>query len=141
MADIVWACVGGVMIGLAATGLWWTHGRQAGISGILAGLFTPDRAERAWRVPFVLGLLAGGVVLALTAPGVFGVAPDRGAPLLVVSGLLVGYGTRLGGGCTSGHGICGIARVSPRSLAATGTFVAVGVVVATVVGQVLRGGA
>jgi uncharacterized membrane protein YedE/YeeE len=115
------------MIGLAATLLMLSLGRIAGISGILAGALTPDRAERSWRLAFLAGLLAPGLVLVAV-----GQVPEftfvAGGPLLVLAGLLVGFGTRLGSGCTSGHGVCGLARLSSRSLVAVLAFMTAGFV-------------
>ena len=119
------ALVGGAMIGLAATLLLWFNGRIAGVSGIAAGLLPPRAGDLLWRLAFVAGLLLGPVgVFALTGRFLVG-APAVSTPTLIVAGLLVGFGTVLGGGCTSGHGVCGLARLSRRSLAATLTFVVV----------------
>lgn len=133
------AAAGGVLIGLAATLLLLGNGRIAGISGIAGGLLTPTRGEIGWRVAFVVGLLAGGVALVALMPGAIG-APQTTKPLLVVlAGLLVGYGTRLGSGCTSGHGICGISRGAPRSITATVAFMAAGAATVFVVRHLLGG--
>ena len=118
------ALLGGVLIGLGTVVLMLANGRIAGISGILARAIEPDGPEWRWRVGFLAGLV-GGAALAMLA----GVAPATieitgSLPLLIGGGLLVGFGTRLGSGCTSGHGVCGLARLSPRSLAATGIFMA-----------------
>lgn len=120
------ALAGGVLIGLAASVLLIASGRVAGISGIVGGLLTPTRGDRLWRALFVLGLVVAGVGAALLAPERVGSSP-RSLTTLMVAGLLVGIGTRLGNGCTSGHGVCGISRLSPRSLLATLTFIATGV--------------
>ena len=119
--------IGGILIGLAATLLLIGSGRVAGVSGILAGLLTDT--GRSWRALFVLGLIGAGAVAAWLAPDSIGDSP-RSLPLLALAGLLVGTGTRLGEGCTSGHGVCGLSRMSPRSLAATLTFIAVGMLTA-----------
>jgi hypothetical protein len=121
-----WAALaGGILIGLAAAMLVLMNGRIAGISGILGGLLAPRIGDIGWRAAFVLGLvlapLAYGLVAALPARQV-----DAGYPALVVAGLLVGVGTRYGSGCTSGHGVCGLSRLSPRSLAATLAFMGAG---------------
>ena len=115
---------GGILIGLAAAMLVLLNGRIAGISGILGGLLAPRRGDAAWRVAFVLGLFAAPLVMLLyaTAPRI-----DADAGTLVVAGLLVGVGTSYGSGCTSGHGVCGLSRLSPRSLVATLAFMAAGV--------------
>ena len=116
------ALAGGALIGLAAVLLLWLNGRIAGISGIAGGLWFAPWGERAWRWLFLLGLALGAALWALLAPQP--PVPRSGFPasLLLLGGLLVGYGTSMCGGCTSGHGVCGIARLSPRSLAATGMF-------------------
>ena len=113
--------IGGALIGLAAVLLLALNGRIAGISGILGGLITSTgRGDRFWRCAFIFGLLAGAGLYALTS-GLPLQLQARG-PTLLVAGLLVGVGTRLGSGCTSGHGVCGLARRSPRSLRATIVF-------------------
>jgi uncharacterized membrane protein YedE/YeeE len=120
--------VGGVMIGTAAGLLWRFTGRIAGVSGVVSGLVDGRhaRGDRAWRVAFVGGLLLGGLLLGQVLPDAFEVAPAGTWPVLVAAGLLVGFGTRLGSGCTSGHGVCGLSRLSKRSLVATATFMATG---------------
>jgi uncharacterized membrane protein YedE/YeeE len=119
------ALLGGALIGTAASALWLGAGRIAGISGIVAGLFTSRGEDRVWRLLFLAGLGVGGLGLAWLSPVL--VASTRALPLLAAAGLLVGFGTRLGGGCTSGHGVCGLSRLSRRSLAATATFIATGI--------------
>lgn len=116
------ALAGGVLIGLAATLLLWLSGRIAGISGIVGGVLQPRQGEVAWRAAFLVGLIAAGAAWLWLVPGAY--TPRQGFPpvLLVVAGLLVGFGTRLGNGCTSGHGVCGLGRLSLRSLAAVMTF-------------------
>lgn len=127
------ALAGGALIGLAAVLLLWCNGRIAGISGIAGGLWFAPGGERAWRWCFLVGLMLGAGAWALVAPTP--VLPRQGFPvsLLLLAGLLVGYGTSLGGGCTSGHGVCGLARLSPRSLVATATFMASAVITTYVV--------
>lgn len=122
------ALFGGVLIGLAASLLWWTTGRVAGISGIVGGLFTGPSSERGWRAVFLGGLVIGGIVAAAVTPSSLAFTLDRSLPLMAVGGLLVGVGTRVGNGCTSGHGVCGIARFSTRSIVATITFIVAGMV-------------
>ena len=132
--------VGGALIGLSAVLFMFWHGRIVGISGFLGGLFTTEgRAEVSWSAPFLLGLLLGGVALAQIYPAGFAVDVVRSPAAIVVAGLLVGFGTQLGSGCTSGHGICGLSRLSPRSLAATLTFMGTGAVTAAVVTHVFGG--
>ncbi len=127
--------VGGMLLGGAAGALLVGGGRVAGISGILAGAIAGAR-ERGWRVAFVAGLVIAGLVAALVAPGSAAASP-RPLGLVVVAGLLVGVGTRLGGGCTSGHGVCGLGRLSTRSLAATLTFMGTGALAAVVASKLL----
>ncbi|MFW5924722.1 MAG: YeeE/YedE family protein [Myxococcota bacterium] len=132
--------VGGLMIGTSAALLLLANGRIAGISGIAGGLLTrPPRGDVAWRAVFLAGLLAGGAVMMLWNPGLFAFELDRSLLALAGAGLLVGFGTRLGNGCTSGHGVCGISRFSVRSIAATGTFMVAGVVTVFVVRHFLGG--
>jgi uncharacterized membrane protein YedE/YeeE len=119
--------IGGLMIGIAAAALLLFNGRVAGISGVIGQMFAPASLDRNWRLAFLGGLIAGGFVLRLL--GVHGTAVERSIPVLAIAGLLVGYGTRLGNGCTSGHGVCGISRGSKRSIVATVTFMAVAMVV------------
>lgn len=119
---------GGVLIGLAATLLLLLNGRIAGISGILGGALTGPGGERGWRLAFLAGLAVGGAGAALA--GMTGPLERFGYPvgLLIAAGLLVGFGSRLGSGCTSGHGVCGIARLSLRSIVATVAFTLAGIV-------------
>lgn len=130
--------IGGILIGSAASGLLFFNGRIAGISTIVAGLLPPRGADASWRAAFVAGLLVGGVLLLVVSPEAFG-APHRALPVLAVAGLLVGLGTRVGNGCTSGHGVCGVARRSVRSLAATATFMATGAATVYIVNHLLGG--
>lgn len=112
---------GGVLIGLAATILLYFNHRVAGISGIVAGLFQSWQADSTWRLAFLIGLIMSSLLWYLMG-GSISIQLDSPNSLLVLSGLMVGYGTRLGNGCTSGHGICGLARLSPRSMIATACF-------------------
>jgi len=118
------ALAGGVLIGLAATLLLWLNGRIAGVSGLLNGVLLPSRSDVAWRVAFLIGLIAAAGLYMAAVPGVPLPRTDFSRFGLVVAGLLVGFGTRMGNGCTSGHGVCGLGRQSPRSLAAVLTFMA-----------------
>lgn len=124
----VMAALGGVVIGLGASLLLLFNGRVAGVSGIAGGLFTSKPGDRGWRVAFLAGLVAGGMGLAFAWPQSFGAQLPGGTTVgvLVLAGLLVGFGTQLGTGCTSGHGVCGISRGSVRSIAATLMFMATG---------------
>jgi uncharacterized membrane protein YedE/YeeE len=127
-SDLLYALAGGCLIGLSAALLLLGHGRVAGISGMLgavmARLVATPSEPLGFRLTFLAGLLAGGALLSQLLPDRFVMAGSGSLALLAVAGLLVGFGTRLGGGCTSGHGICGIGRGSARSVAATLTFVA-----------------
>ncbi|MDF1636739.1 YeeE/YedE family protein [Alcanivorax sp. IL3] len=132
------ALAGGALIGLAAALFIHANGRIAGISGIVGGLLRPVPGDRAWRLAFVLGMVAAPLLwsLAATLPPLI-IAADW--PLLIVAGLIVGISTRYGAGCTSGHGVCGISRLSPRSLAATLAFMGSGFVTVFVVRHLLGG--
>lgn len=139
-SSILSPLLGGALIGLSASLLLWANGRVAGISGIVGSLLAPVRGDTSWRAFFVGGLLAGGLLLAWLRPLSFAApAPLSlgGGAVLVAAGLLVGFGSRVGNGCTSGHGICGISRGSVRSLAATLTFMATGVLTVFLVRHVL----
>ena len=116
------ALVGGILIGLASTLLLWSNGRIAGISGISGGLFGSPRGERLWRLLFISGLMLGALLWVALSGHALRIQPQAGAGLTLLGGVLVGYGTRLGNGCTSGHGVCGLSRRSPRSLAAVLVF-------------------
>lgn len=124
--------LGGALIGLSAALFILLSGRIAGISGILGGLLTWPRGDVAWRVAFLAGLVIAPLVFALFAP-LPAVRVDAGVPVLIVAGLLVGLGTRYGAGCTSGHGVCGLSRRSPRSLVATAAFMFAGFVTVFIV--------
>jgi uncharacterized membrane protein YedE/YeeE len=117
--------IGGALIGLSAALLLLVFGRIAGISGILGGVLPPRSGETGWRSAFVAGLIAGPLVVAAATGNLPAVELQSPVWALVPAGLIVGFGTRLGSGCTSGHGVCGLARLSPRSIAATATFFAV----------------
>ncbi|NBV15829.1 YeeE/YedE family protein [Janthinobacterium sp.] len=119
------ALAGGMLIGLAAALLILFNGRIAGISGILGGLLRPRRGDVGWRIAFLAGLVATPLLYRLWQ-ALPAVQIDAGTPALIVAGLLVGVGVRYGAGCTSGHGVCGLSRLSPRSLAATCAFMAAG---------------
>ena len=132
-----WASLsGGILIGIAAAMLLLLNGRVAGISGILGGMLVPRRTDIAWRVAFVAGLLAAPWAYLLFAPAV---VPriDAGFGTLIAAGLLVGLGTRYGSGCTSGHGVCGLSRLSPRSLVATAAFMVAGFATVFIVRHVI----
>ncbi|MBY4947879.1 YeeE/YedE family protein [Cupriavidus respiraculi] len=128
-----WASLaGGMLIGIAAAMLILLNGRIAGISGVLGGLLRPARGDVSWRLAFIAGLLGAPLIYAL-ATALPSPQIDAGYVELVLAGLLVGTGTRYGSGCTSGHGVCGVSRLSPRSLVATAAFMASGFVTVFVV--------
>lgn len=139
MIDIAWsqftpgtALVGGILIGLAAASFLLLNGRIAGISGILGGLLTPKKFDNIWRIAFLAGLIGAPVLWMLVAE-LPPIEINAGYPTLIIAGLLVGIGTRYGSGCTSGHGVCGLSRLSLRSLAATLSFMAAGFVTVFVI--------
>ena len=132
------ALFGGALIGLATALLLLLNGRVAGISGIVGGLLRPRPGDVAWRVAFVAGLLAAPIVYALVH-ALPVVQIDAGNATLIAAGLLVGVGTRFGAGCTSGHGVCGMARLSGRSMVATGVFMAAGAGTVFITRHVLGG--
>jgi uncharacterized membrane protein YedE/YeeE len=127
------AAIGGALIGLSAVLLMMLAGRVAGITGILDGALALQSSERGWRLAFIAGLVLAPVTGLLAGLPIAVPAMPASWIVIVAAGLLVGFGTRLANGCTSGHGICGIARLSPRSLVATGVFMAVAVVTVAVV--------
>lgn len=134
-----WASLaGGLLIGLAASLLILQRGRILGVSGIVGGLLRPAPGQTAWRAALLLGMLAAPLAWALFSPEPE-VRIEAGWPALVAAGLLVGLGTRYGSGCTSGHGVCGLARLSPRSLAATASFMAAGFITVYLVRHLLQG--
>ncbi len=128
------ALLGGCLIGLATTIVFLAHGRLAGISGSLGRAFDRDGGT-GFRIPFLLGLVAVGVIAAQLTPASFG-GPVHSLPVLAVAGLLVGIGTTFGNGCTSGHGVCGISRGTKRSLIATVTFMVSGAITVAIMGAV-----
>ena len=132
--------LGGVLIGLSGSAMLLLDGKIAGISGIVAGVLKPVKGDTLWRVCFLAGLLAGGCCFGSRYPSAFDFGIIRPFPLLAIAGLLVGFGTRLGSGCTSGHGVCGVSRLSPRSLVATATFIFTGALVLYLLNH-LAGGA
>jgi uncharacterized membrane protein YedE/YeeE len=126
-ANIIGGLIGGALIGSAAALLLAFNGRIAGISGVLGGLITSRaRSERPWRLAFLVGLITAPALYRLFYEAL-PLQLEADVPTLLAAGLLVGFGTRLGAGCTSGHGVCGLARLSPRSLTATVTFMSLGI--------------
>jgi uncharacterized membrane protein YedE/YeeE len=133
------ALVGGLLIGASAALFLVLNGRIAGISGILGGLLQPARSEIGWRIAFLAGQLIAPLLYTAAGGTLSAITLDAPVGLLLLAGLLVGFGTRLGAGCTSGHGVCGIGRGSPRSLAATGVFMATAIATVLLTRHVLGG--
>lgn len=131
--------IGGLLIGFASVLLLWGSGRIAGISGIFGGLLTPTQGDRAWRVAFIAGLILAGLLWPVVTGNSLPVQVQVGWPTMIVAGLLVGFGSRLGSGCTSGHGVCGLGRLSSRSLVATLVFMFAAVVTTYVSRHVFGG--
>ena len=125
------AIIGGAMIGLAASWLLFSHGRVAGISGIVGGLLGKPNADSTWRMTFIAGLFAAGGILMFTMPTALAAPDGRSLGAVAAAGLCVGIGVRMSRGCTSGHGVCGITRFSTRSVVATLCFMATGFATAT----------
>ena len=137
--SVVSSLLGGAIIGLASGLLLLFNGRIAGISGILGGVVVPRTGEWLWRAFFLIGLGIGGLAASGFNLGVISFDLERSMPALIVAGLLVGVGTRMGGGCTSGHGVCGMGRLSPRSIVATATFFLTGVATVFIVNRLMGG--
>ena len=136
--------IGGMLIGLSASAMLLFSGKIAGISGIVGGILSPAQNDTQWRLLFLGGLLVGGLLVGsrmvgLSSADVFAIEIERSWPALILAGLLVGFGSRFGSGCTSGHGVCGISRFSPRSLVATITFISTGALVVYIVNHLFRG--
>lgn len=125
--DFINALYGGLIIGAAVTLMLYLNGRVTGISGIIYGIFSESKKGSGWRYTFVLGLLSGGFLLRLVYPSAFQGALPISFVQTAVAGFLVGFGTILGSGCTSGHGVCGMSRLSMRSILATLTFIGAGI--------------
>jgi uncharacterized protein len=133
------AAIGGALIGLSAALLMLFNGRIAGITGIAAGMLDPISSDRGWRLAFIVGLIAAPVSAMLVGFTIPIPQMPSGTVLVAVAGLLVGFGTRLANGCTSGHGICGIARLSPRSFIGTGIFMLAAIIVVAVTRHAIGG--
>ena len=131
--------VGGIVIGIAALVLLRFYGRIAGISGVVGGLFPFNTGETLWRMVFLAGLVTGGVTLSFVHTDAVTFELAYSNPALILAGLLVGVGSRMGNGCTSGHGICGLGRLAPRSMVAVLTFMTTGILAAVVVHQIFSG--
>jgi len=134
------AFIGGALIGLAASLFLLTHGKVAGISGLYGGMIRRDTSDRAFRFWFLAGLVVMGGLVKLTFPAAFATTWSATLPVVLVAGLLVGFGTQLGNGCTSGHAVCGISRLSVRSLVATATFMLTGFATVFIVRHLIEGG-
>ena len=126
--EVIMPLIGGILIGFVASMLLLFSGKIVGVSGIFGGMLFQQGRERAWQLSFISGLIVGGILLYIMNEELFENSSGRGLLAVTVAGLLVGIGTRVGGGCTSGHGVCGIGRLSGRSLVATVTFVFAGMV-------------
>jgi uncharacterized membrane protein YedE/YeeE len=131
--------IGGILIGLSASAMLLFNGKIAGISGIVGGLLSPTKNDVLWRAAFVTGLITGGLVLNFFSPQAFQIGITRSDGGFILAGLLVGFGSRLGNGCTSGHGVCGVSRGSGRSIVATVTFIAAGAAAVYIVKHWLAG--
>ena len=140
MQDLMMGTMGGLLIGLSVAVMLLFVGRITGISGIVGGVIVPQKGETAWRVSFTGGLLTGGLLLWVLYPKAFPVAQLQSMSwgIVILAGLLVGVGTRMGSGCTSGHGICGIARFSVRSIVATLMFIATGAITVFLARHILK---
>lgn len=139
METIIQSLIGGLLIGLSAAALLFFQGKIAGISSILGALLSPAGRVGEWRWLFLVGLLAGGFLTFVFRPAAFAVELNRSLPAVIVAGLLVGFGARLGQGCTSGHGVCGVGRLSFRSIIATMIFMALGAATVFIVNHLLGG--
>jgi uncharacterized membrane protein YedE/YeeE len=138
-SDMTLGLMGGSLIGLASAGILLVYGRIAGVSGIVSGLLTYQKGDMTWRFAFVAGLMGGAALLLAYDPTLFSF-PAADHPLaLILAGALVGVGTQMGSGCTSGHGVCGLPRLSKRSWAAVLTFVSSGIVMASLLRPFLGG--
>ena len=129
--------MGGVLIGLAASLLLLLQGRIFGVTGIISGAFFSGPVDRKWRLAIILGLMSGSALVYLVKPNMFNYSFNSSYLMMAIAGLLVGFGTQLGSGCTSGHGICGLPRLSMRSLVAVGTFMFTGIVTVYIIKHIL----
>jgi len=131
--EVLMPLTGGILIGISASMMLLFSGKIAGVSGIFGGMLFQQGEERTWGLSFVAGLIAGGILLYILNAEFFENTSGRGLLAVTIAGLLVGIGTRVGGGCTSGHGVCGIGRLSGRSIVATVTFVVAGMAIVALV--------
>lgn len=133
LQDFLPPLLGGALIGLAASVLLVANGRIAGISGVVGELLVPGTHDRSWRWSFLAGMLGATALVVAFLPGAVAAHPGRSLPAIVAAGLIVGFGTRMGNGCTSGHGVCGIPRGSSRSIVATLVFMGTGALTVAVI--------
>jgi hypothetical protein len=140
LSSLVRGGSGGAFIGLAASLLLLSHGKIAGISGMLGGLLNPRTTDRSYRAWFLAGLVLVGLVIELVRPDLLAPASTASLGLVAAAGLIVGFGTSLGNGCTSGHGICGVSRLSTRSLIATSAFLCTGAITVFITRHLTGGG-
>lgn len=135
----VLSTLGGLLIGLAAIVLLLANGRIAGISGITAGVLRPKKDNTLWRILFIAGMLIGAMLIRWFHPDALAIRIDVSNAALLLGGFLVGIGTRIGNGCTSGHGVCGVGRLAPRSLVASATFFGLAVLTTWVIRHLIGG--
>lgn len=140
MENYIFPLIGGAVIGIAVSLMLYFNGRVTGVSGIISGALIRPQGDSAWRLNFILGLGLGGLVLKFFYPHALSSQLDRDLPWIIAAGLMVGFGTVMGSGCTSGHGICGLSRFSPRSFVATIVFMAFGIISATAFRVFVGGG-
>ncbi len=131
--DLIQPLLGGVLIGIATSLFLWMQGRVFGVSSIFAGILFPKKGDTAWRISILLGFFTAGLIIQVVNPSLLVGEASGSISHYILAGLLVGFGTQLGSGCTSGHGVCGVSRLSPRSLIATGTFMLAGMLTVGVV--------
>ena len=137
MENVLAPLLGGMLIGIASSFILFVLGRITGISGILAGSFINiSKDAEAWKYSFIVGLILGGLSMKIIQPDLFDYELIGSYPVIILAGLLVGFGTRLGSGCTSGHGVCGLPRGSIRSIIATVTFMGVGILTVLIKGLI-----
>ncbi len=138
MNSFILALIGGGLVGLASSLLLYSHGKVAGISGILGGFLVGGSEDKPWRLSFLIGLIMAGMIYVFIDSSAFINAQIQAPWITILAGLLVGFGTQLGNGCTSGHGICGLARGSKRSFTATMTFILTGMIAAFIIQHLIK---
>jgi len=136
LTNLIEPAIGGILIGISASLLLLLKGRVFGVSGILNGVLAPKPGDTAWRVAAIAGLVTSGVIFLITSPDLLVGQTGDSLSRYAIAGLLVGFGTQLGSGCTSGHGVCGISRMSPRSIVSTITFISVGILMVAIIRSV-----